>query len=246
VIAHDLFTAWESYQADTDRARLQAQIAPLQDKLRAILEHASRKSPRTKYHRQFARNLLNRWPALWTFTHTPGVEPTNNHAERGLRGAVIYRKLSLGSQSDQGERTIERLLSASLTCRLQRRSLFAYLTDVLTARIRGDPSPRSPDRGRDLNAYTFLFASLAHAPACGRCGARLWSFQVPSAPQRTGPVSAPGAVPASHRSGARREAARLRGASRRGARSRYAHGFAGRPPRIRFVADVACSSARSL
>ena len=42
-----------------------------------------------------------------------GVEPTNNHAERGLRGAVIYRKLSLGSQSDQGERTIERLLSAS-------------------------------------------------------------------------------------------------------------------------------------
>ena len=49
-----------------------------------------------------------------------GVEPTNNHAERGLRGAVIYRKLSLGSQSDQGERTIERLLSASVTCRLRK------------------------------------------------------------------------------------------------------------------------------
>ena len=78
-----------------------------------LLEHAARKSPRTKYHRQFAKNLLKRWPALWTFTHTDGVEPTNNHAERGLRGAVIYRKLSLGSQSEQGERTIERLLSAS-------------------------------------------------------------------------------------------------------------------------------------
>jgi transposase len=140
-IARDLFTAWEHYQADGDRARLQAQTAPLQDKLRALLEHAARKSPRTKYHRDFARNLLKRWPALWTFTHTEGVEPTNNHAERGLRGAVIYRKLSLGSQSDQGERTIERLLSASVTCRLQKRSLFAYLTDVLTARIRGDPTP---------------------------------------------------------------------------------------------------------
>jgi transposase len=58
-----------------------------------------------------------------------------------LRGAVIYRKLSLGSQSERGERTTERLLSASLTCRLQRRSLFAYLTHVLTARIRGDPIP---------------------------------------------------------------------------------------------------------
>jgi transposase len=140
-IARDLFAAWQGYQADGDRARLQAQIAPLQDKLRALLERAARKSPRTKYHRQFAKNLLNRWPALWTFTHTYGVEPTNNHAERGLRGAVIYRKLSLGSQSDQGERTIERLLSASITCRLQRRSLFAYLTDVLTANIRGDPIP---------------------------------------------------------------------------------------------------------
>ena len=71
----------------------------------------------------------------------PGSEPTNNHAERGLRGAVIYRKLSLGSQSERGEHTIERLLSASITCRLQGRSLFAYLSDVLAAKIRGDPIP---------------------------------------------------------------------------------------------------------
>lgn len=140
-IARHLFAAWEGYQQDGDRARLQAEIAPLQDELRALLEHAARKSTRTKYHRLFAKNLLERWPALWTFTHTDGVEPTNNHAERGLRGAVIYRKLSLGSQSEQGERTIERLLSASVTCRLQKRSLFAYLADVLSASIRGDPVP---------------------------------------------------------------------------------------------------------
>jgi transposase len=141
VIAHDLFAAWDAYQADGDRARLQAQIAPLQARLRPLLEHAARKSPRTKYHRDFARNLLKRWPALWTFSHTDAVEPTNNHAERGLRGAVIYRKLSLGSQSERGERTIERLLSASITCRLRKQSLFAYLTQVLTAHARGDPVP---------------------------------------------------------------------------------------------------------
>ena len=141
VIAHDLFTAWDSYQQDGDRARLQAQTAPLQEKLRTLLEHATRKSPRTKHHRLFAKNLLKRWPALWTFTHTDGVEPTNNHAERGLRGAVIYRKLSLGSQSDQGERTIERLLSTSVTCRLRKQSLYDYLTQVITAHARGDPIP---------------------------------------------------------------------------------------------------------
>ena len=140
-IAGRLFAAWETYRQDGNRARFLERTAPLKDELRALLEQAARKSTKTKYHRLFAKNLLKRWPALWTFTTVPGVEPTNNHAERGLRGAVIYRKLSLGSQSEHGERTIERLLSASITCRLQGRSLFAYLTDVLTARIRGDPAP---------------------------------------------------------------------------------------------------------
>ena len=140
-IARRLFAAWDAYRDHGDRACLLERIGPLKQELRALLEHAARKSTKTKYHRQFANNLLKRWPALWTFTHTDGVEPTNNHAERGLRGAVIYRKLSLGSQSEGGQRTIERLLSASITCRLQERSLFAYLTDVLTANIRGDPIP---------------------------------------------------------------------------------------------------------
>jgi transposase len=140
-IAGRVFEAWDEFRESGDRARLLERIGPAKDELRALLERAARKSTQTKYHRLFAKNLLKRWPALWTFTHTDGVEPTNNHAERGLRGAVIYRKLSLGSQSAQGERTIERLLSASVTCRLQRRSLFAYLTDVLSARIRGDPIP---------------------------------------------------------------------------------------------------------
>jgi transposase len=140
-IAGRVFEAWQEHRHDGDRARLIERISPLKQELRALLERATRKSTKTKYHRLFATNLLKRWPALWTFTLLDGVEPTNNHAERGLRGAVIHRKLSLGSQSEQGEHTIERLLSASITCRLQRRSLFAYLTDVLTASIRGDPIP---------------------------------------------------------------------------------------------------------
>jgi transposase len=140
-VAHDLFKAWQQFQQEGDRSALQARIAPLQAKLHADLERASRKSTRTRYHRQFARNLLKRQHALWTFTHTDGVEPTNNHAERGLRGAVIYRKLSLGTQSKRGERSVERLLSASITCRLRKQSLFAYLTEVITAHARGDPIP---------------------------------------------------------------------------------------------------------
>ena len=141
-LAARLFAAWDEYRQDGARTRLIERVAPLKHELRALLEQAARKSTTTNYHRRFAKNLLKRWPALWTFSESDGVEPTNNHAERGLRGAVIYRKLSLGSQSEQGERTIERLLSASLTCRLQQRSLFAYLTAVLNASIRGDPIPQ--------------------------------------------------------------------------------------------------------
>ena len=140
-ISKGLFTAWGQFREDGDRARLLERLAPLQEELRALLEEAATKAARNRRHRTFAKNLLKRWPALWTFASVPGVEPTNNHAERGLRGAVIYRKLSLGSQSEEGERTIARLLSASVTCRLQQRSLFAYLSDVLTAKIRGDPIP---------------------------------------------------------------------------------------------------------
>ena len=140
-IAGRLFAAWDHYRRDGDHGRLIERIAPLKEELRALLEQAARKSTKTKRHRPFAKNLLKRWPALWTFALVDGVEPTNNHAERGLRGAVIYRKLSLGSQSEEGERIVERLLSASITCRLQKRSLFTYLTDVLTAKIRGDPIP---------------------------------------------------------------------------------------------------------
>jgi putative transposase len=87
------------------------------------------------------RNLLKAWPTLWTFADRAGVQPTNNHAERALRSAVIYRKLSLGSQSRHGEQRIERLLSASITCRLQLRSLFVYLAELLDNHTRGKPLP---------------------------------------------------------------------------------------------------------
>jgi transposase len=137
-----VFAAWRAYQHEhRDRGQLQAEIAPIQTELRALLEQASPKSRRTRWHRQFANNLLKIWPALWTFTTTDGIEPTNNPAERALRAPVIHRKLSLGSQSRNGERFAERALSAAGTCRLQRRSLFTYLSELIAAHNRGDPFP---------------------------------------------------------------------------------------------------------
>jgi transposase len=128
-----LFQTWHAYAEHHDRARLAAEMTPIQNELRQLLEHAANGSKRHRRHRRFANNLLKLWPALWTFITVPGVTPTNNAAERALRGPVIHRKLSHGNQSDTGERFTERSLSASVTCRLQHRSLLAYLHDLLTA-----------------------------------------------------------------------------------------------------------------
>ncbi len=136
-----LFEAWHTFQQHRDRRRLARELKPIQRELHTLLERAGRKSTHTRYHRVFANKLLQIWPALWTFTSAEDVEPTNNAAERALRGPVIHRKLSHGNQSEQGERFTERALSASVTCRLQHRTLFAYLTQLLTAHARSDPLP---------------------------------------------------------------------------------------------------------
>ena len=141
-LADRVFAAWRAFKHEHhDREQLKAEIAPIQTELRQLLEEASPKSQRTRWHRRFANNLLKIWPALWTFVTVEGVEPTNNPAERALRAPVIHRKVSLGTQSTDGERFAERALSAAATCRLQRRSLFTYLTGLITAHTRGDPFP---------------------------------------------------------------------------------------------------------
>ena len=136
-----LFWAWEIFQHTGERPALKQRIRALRRQFKALLRTYAGKQARYRHTRGLARNLLKLWPALWTFADHRGVEPTNNHAERALRSAVIYRKLSLGSQSDDGERRIARLLSAHTTCRLQRRNLHAYLIDALRAHTRGDPVP---------------------------------------------------------------------------------------------------------
>ena len=78
---------------------------------------------------------------LWTFVDTQSIEPTNNTAERALRPAVIYRKLSFGTQSELGSRFIERMLTVSETCRLQNRSAYDYLIKAVTAHFSKQAAP---------------------------------------------------------------------------------------------------------
>jgi transposase len=87
------------------------------------------------------RNLLKLEPALWTLVGEPGVEPTNNCAERPLRRAVLWRRRSFGTQSAAGSQFVERSLTTVTTVRQQRRDVLAYLTAACAAAIRKDPAP---------------------------------------------------------------------------------------------------------
>jgi transposase len=87
------------------------------------------------------RRLLAADPDLWRFASVPGLEPTNNSAERALRHPVIWRRNSHGTQSDLGSRFVERILTVVETCRQQQRPVFDFLRDALIAYRTGQPAP---------------------------------------------------------------------------------------------------------
>lgn len=82
---------------------------------------------------QLARSLLSEMDSLWVFLEENGVEPTNNRAERALRFGVLWRKRSNGTQSDKGNRWVERILSVKQTCRIKAQPMFPILVDAIGA-----------------------------------------------------------------------------------------------------------------
>ena len=78
---------------------------------------------------------------LWTFLEVEEIEPTNNAAERALRHAVIWRKLSFGTQSAAGSRFVETLLTTIETCRQQQRNVFEFVTHAVEAHFHHRNAP---------------------------------------------------------------------------------------------------------
>jgi transposase len=86
------------------------------------------------------RELYDHRQWLWTFLEQE-VEPTNNASERALRHAVIWRKLSFGTQSAGGSRFVETMLTVIETCRQQSRNVFEYVTTAVQMHFAHQPTP---------------------------------------------------------------------------------------------------------
>jgi len=120
-----------------DPGRYAAHVAHLEHWLDQLLA-APRNDPDEQ---RIANRFRKQRPHLLTFLHLPGVDPTNNLAERQLRPAVIARKLSAGNKTDRGRQTFEILASLAATCH-QRRADFADL--VARAATLANPPPALP------------------------------------------------------------------------------------------------------
>jgi IS1 family transposase len=92
--------------------------------------------------RALAREILNDWDAITAFVRDPNLPPTNNEAETALRHAVIARRISYGTRSDEGSRAYAATLSVIETCRRRRLDPWALIEQAVANARRGDaPSP---------------------------------------------------------------------------------------------------------
>jgi transposase len=109
-------------------------------RLVAQMDRLLAKPFRDPANRRLAKHLRHEEPWLFTFLHCPGIEATNNGAERALRPAVVARKTWGGNRTENGAHTQQILTSLLATCRQQGKDSFERFTELWFA-----PTPMALD-----------------------------------------------------------------------------------------------------
>ena len=136
----EVFELWHLFRGGgCTRKALQSRLAPHVDTLGELLLEGMDK--RDRVLARHCERLLERYPMLWLFSVVDGVEPTNNHAERVQRLAVLWRRKSFGCQSPAGCRFVERILTVVQSLRLQNRNTLEFLGQSIAAHRRGRTMP---------------------------------------------------------------------------------------------------------
>ena len=135
-----LFRWWHRRQDDqVDPGRFPAARARLRREVKAALEDGTRCGCQTTSGS--CAEILRAEQSLWTLARVAGVPPTNHAAERARRHAVIGRRISGGTDSEQGSRFVERILTVVATGRQQGRNVLDYLRSCFQADRNGHPIP---------------------------------------------------------------------------------------------------------
>jgi len=121
------------------RSTFRSYMSPLRREVERLLEAGSQCG--VSKTEGACQEIMKRREALWTFVQVEGVEPTNNAAERALRPGVQRRKISFGTQSEEGSRFVESMMTVVATLKQQQRNVLAYLTAAHEAALRGEAPP---------------------------------------------------------------------------------------------------------
>lgn len=113
------------------RKKARAMVPSLRRHLKAICS-CKLSHPKTINFRDRLLSAKRDARKLFTFLTRPGMPPTNNHAERALRGPVLSRKISFGSRSIAGARAFSVNTSLLGTARRQNRPPIPFLRTLLT------------------------------------------------------------------------------------------------------------------
>ena len=88
--------------------------------------------------------MLNDWAAITAFITNPDLPATNNEAERALRDAVIARRISNGTRSEEGSAAYAATLSVVEICRRRGIEPWLYITNLLARARKGMPHVTIP------------------------------------------------------------------------------------------------------
>jgi hypothetical protein len=99
---------------------------------KATMKSLASKPYKSAEVRKFAVKMLNGLDHWFTFLTTPGVEPTNNRAERALREHVVQRKIMGTLRNQKGTFIHETVTTVLATWKQQGLNLKEMLPKTIT------------------------------------------------------------------------------------------------------------------
>jgi transposase len=130
--SNTLFHLWHQLRdGKLSRPQFQEAMQAVREAVKRVLQCG--KKNRCSKTAGTCKELLDHEEWLWAFVDVEGVEPTNNEGERTGRQGVLLRKTSGGTDSPQGSRFVERVLTVVHTCRRQGKNVLDYLGECIQA-----------------------------------------------------------------------------------------------------------------
>ena len=135
-----MFEYWHQVKQGTlTRERFQQLMVPIRAAVEELLQKGV--DAKVKGLSGSCENILEHRVALWMFVDRDDVEPTNNHGERALRAFVLWRKTSLGTQSERGNHFAERMMTVAHTAKKQGKNVFDFVAATYDATCAGSKRP---------------------------------------------------------------------------------------------------------